>query len=481
MPGRTDGASRACARSRFARIAHTGEVGSRIVAAAALVTLLAGCSIVPPAARLPEPAASAPAPQSSPTAPAATVHPPGASAPPVAAPVPDPVPLPEAEQLEKALAKVSTGGVGTSAVVVVDPASGQTLASRGDKPLIPASTMKVLTSLAAVDTVGPDSTFTTTVVAPEPGRLVLVGGGDPMLTDKKSKAAAKKASLQALADETVAVLQADKVTAVRLGYDTSLFAGPDWHPSWKAAWKVYTARVGALSINGGQADQWHAHSNPAKVAAEAFAARLKAAGIKVTKIAPQSSPADARQVASVRSAPLSAIIGHVLRVSDNHAAEVLARHVALATGGTPDFKGAAAAVASWLKAHDLWGSGMRIDDASGLSRKSKVRPSVLADALALALVTPRWAAVADGLPVAGVNGTLKTRFNDPAEKAGRKVVHAKTGTLQGVASLAGYVTTRDGAVLTFAAMANDSGRDSAYNWLDRTATALAKCGCRATS
>ena len=77
-----------------------------------------------------------------------------------------------------------------------------------------------------------------------------------------------------------------------------------------------------------------------------------------------------------------------------------------------------------------------------------------------------------------MNGTLKDRFNDPVEKAGRKVVHAKTGTLLGVASLAGYVTTKDGAVLTFAAMANDAGRTSAYNWLDRTATALAKCGCR---
>ncbi|MCW5951644.1 MAG: D-alanyl-D-alanine carboxypeptidase/D-alanyl-D-alanine-endopeptidase [Propionibacteriaceae bacterium] len=454
-------------------------MGSRIVAAAALAALLAGCSVVPPAARLPEPATSAPVAQTSPTAPATPVPTPTTSAPPVAAPVAEPVPLPEADQLAKVLAKVSTGGVGTSAVVVVDPASGERLASRGDKPLIPASTMKVLTSLVAVDTVGPDATFTTAVVAPEPGRLVLVGGGDPMLTDKQSKSAAKKASLQALADQTIAALQADGVTAVRLGYDTSLFAGPAWHPSWKPEWKVFTARVGALSINGGQVNQWQAHSNPAKVAAEAFATRLKAAGIKVTKVAPEPSPAGAQPVASVQSAPLSAIVGQLLRVSDNHAAEVLARHIALATGGTPSFEGGTAAVVSWLKAHDLWASGMRIDDASGLSRKSKVRPSVLADALALALVTPRWAAVAKGLPVAGVNGTLKTRFNDPAEKAGRNVVHAKTGTLQGVASLAGYVTTKDGAVLTFAAVANDAGRDSAYNWLDRTATALAKCGCRA--
>lgn len=477
MPGRTDDAPAAPIQPGLARVAHTGAVGSRIVAAVALAALLAGCSVVPPATRLPEPAASSPTAQSTPTAPAT----PSTSALPAAAPVADPVLLPEADQLAKKLAKVSTSGVGTSAVVVVDPASGETLASQGDQPLIPASTMKVLTSLAAVDTMGADTTFTTTVVSTKPGRLVLVGGGDPMLTDKQSKAAVKPASLQKLAKQTVAALQAEGITSVRLGYDTSLFAGSSWHSSWKSAWKSYTARVTALSINGGRVNQWQAHANPAKVAAEAFAARLESAGITVTKIAAQASPADAQLVASVESAPLSKIVGNLLRVSNNYTAEVLARHVALSTGGTPSFAGGTAAITTWLKDHDLWASGMKIDDASGLSHKSRVRPSVLAQALALALVTPRWAAVVNGLPIAGVNGTLETRFNDAVEKAGRKVVHAKTGTLQGVASLAGYVTTKDGAVLTFAAVANDAGQTSAYNWLDRTATVLAKCGCRAKS
>lgn len=486
MAAWTGGVRRALPRLRFAGAGHTGPVGSRIIAAAALAALLAGCSLTPPTTRPLEPPAPAqqssslaPAP-ASPTASAATAEP-AEPAPPVAALVAEPIPIPDTKPLAKALAKVSTGGVGTSGVVVVDPAGGETLASRGDEPMIPASTMKVLTSLVAVDTVGPGTTFVTSVVALRPGRLVLVGGGDPMLTDKPSKAKAKRASLQELAEQTVAALQAEGVKSVRLGYDTSLFAGPSWNPSWKASWKVFNPRITALSVNGGQINQWQAHSDPPKAAAEAFAARLKAAGIKVGRIEPQRAPAGAAPVASVQSAPLSVIVGHVLRVSDNYAAEVLGRHIALATGGTPSFKGGSAAVTSWLKSHDLWAAGMRIDDASGLSRKSKLRPSALADALALALVTPRWSAVVKGLPVAGVNGTLKDRFNDPVEKAGRKVVHAKTGTLQGVASLAGYVTTKDGAVLAFAAMANDAGRTSAYNWLDRTATTLAKCGCRENS
>lgn len=59
------------------------------------------------------------------------------------------------------------------------------------------------------------------------------------------------------------------------------------------------------------------------------------------------------------------------------------------------------------------------------------------------------------------------------------VVHAKTGTLQRVSSLTGYLTTADGATLVFSAIANrTSGQTTAYNWLDRTAAALARCGCR---
>ena len=483
MSGRTDGGSRVPVQRRFALSPHTGDVTSRIAAIGALAALLTGCAVVQPSSPPVGPVNSAPpaqlAPSVTPTAsPSPSSSTPSPSAPPVAAPVPEPIPLPDAGQLAKVLAKVPTGSVGISAIAVVDPASGQTLVSREDTPLIPASTMKVLTSLVAVDTVGAATTFTTQVVRPSSGRLVLVGGGDPLLTDKKSKSVTKQASLQALAEQTVVALQADGVAKVTLGYDTSLFEGPVWHSSWKKTWKVFTARVGALSINGGMVSQWQAHDDPAKVAAEAFAARLKEAGIKVSRIALQDAPAGAAVVASVQSAPLAAIAGHVLEVSDNYGAEVLARHAALATGGTPSFQGGTATMTTWLKNHGLWAEGMKIDDASGLSRKSKVSVSVLADALALALVTPRWAAVPRGLPVAGVNGTLKTRFNDPAEKAGRKVVHAKTGTLQGVASLAGYVTTSDGAVLTFAAIANDAGRDSAYNWLDRTATAIAKCGCR---
>jgi D-alanyl-D-alanine carboxypeptidase/D-alanyl-D-alanine-endopeptidase (penicillin-binding protein 4) len=447
--------------------------GARPAAVAVLVgALLAGCSTVAP---LPQPTGSAVA---GPEASASATATPSPAPDPT--PEPTPAPIPDGDVLAKQLGRVSHSGIEAIGLVVMNPATSEVLTSRGDAPLVPASTMKVMTSLAAVDTLGEQATFATTVVSPAKGRLVLVGGGDPMLTDKQSKSPAKQASLQALAAQTVAALKESGTTSVRLGYDASLFSGPAYHPSWRTHWQGYTARVAALTINGARSGQWSVHADPAKTAAEAFAARLKAAGIKVTAIKPQAAERDAAVLAEVRSAPLAEIVGHTLRVSDNFVAEVLARQVALGSGRKGSFAAASQAVTAWLKDHDLWASGMVIDDGSGLSGKSRLRPSVLAQALSLVLVTPAWSSIAKGLPVAGVDGTLKDRFDDKAEKAGRTVVHAKTGTLLGVASLAGYVTTADGAVLTFALMANRSvGRDTAYNWLDRTASVLATCGCRA--
>jgi len=81
--------------------------------------------------------------------------------------------------------------------------------------------------------------------------------------------------------------------------------------------------------------------------------------------------------------------------------------------------------------------------------------------------------------VAAESGTLKHRFDDRSEAAGRHVVHAKTGTLSGLAGLAGYVTTADGALLVFAELGNKAtSYYRVYDWLDREAAVIAGCGCR---
>lgn len=449
-----------------------GVGGRHAAALLASLALLTGCSVVPPQG----PTAGTDRTSTAGTTTGTTGGPTSdgaAPTQPVAALLPDPA------VLAAKLKRVSRSGIQALGMVVIDPATGVTLASRGDRPLVPASSMKVLTTAVALDLVGADTRFSTSVVQDGERSIVLVGGGDPLLTDATSTSAARPASLQELARTVAAALKQTGARKVRLGYDETLFTGSDFNPGWERRWRSFVPPVSALTVDTGRYDNWQAHRDPAAVAATAFAARLRAEGIKVTGVTARQAPATGITVAEVTSAPLATIVKRTLRISDNVAAEILARHAALAAGQPGSFDGAATAIAGWLASHGLWDDAQRVTDGSGLSGGTQVRPSTLAGVVSLALSDERLAALVVGLPVAGVSGTLKDRFNDPSEKAGRRVVHAKTGTLTGISSLTGYLTTRDGTRLVFSAVANRAvGQTTAYNWLDRSASVVARCGCR---
>ncbi len=439
------------------------RVAARVLGPLLVAGLLAGCTTATAGLPSTTPAsvrpASAGAPTTSPTESAST-------------------PGPDAARVEARLEKVNRDGIRRSGVMVLTGTGDVVTGRDADTPLTPASTMKLLTGISALGLLGADHTFTTKVVSPLPGRLVLVGGGDPLLTDKASKASVRPASLEALAGATAAALAASGVTKVRLGYDATLFSGPDYSPYWDPSWKGYLARVSPLLVDEGRFNPWQSDPRPALTAAKAFAQRLRDAGITVTRVSAATAPASAAEVASVQSAPLGTVLGRTLRLSDNLAAEVIARHVALAAGQEPSFTGATTAVKAWLEQHGLWDDGMRLVDGSGLAKRGRVTPSVLARVVATSLNTPSLGALADGLPVAGRSGTLEDRFNDPVERIGRGNVHAKTGTLAGVGALAGYLTTKDGQRLVFAEIGNGVvGQTTGQNWLDRTAASLVRCGC----
>ena len=380
------------------------------------------------------------------------------------------------ERVSKRIKAVSRKNL-TSTAWAVYTTSGDPVVVN-DKLMVPASTTKVLTALAAIDVLGAKKTFTTKVVSAQKGRITLVAGGDPYLTSGKSTVAAKKANLTDLAAATAKALKKSKVKSVTLTYAADLFDGPSYSPSWKKEWASYTPRIMSLTVDGGKSG-WRAYTDPGWSTAKLFAGKLAAKGIKVTFASRGSLPKGAKTIASVKSARLGTMVRRMLRYSDNVAAENFARHVAIKLGKEASFDGGSAAITAWLKGKDLWGKGMKIDGGSGLSSKTKVLPSVLARSIGFALADKRYVDVVKGLPVAGVDGTLKSRFNDASEKAGRKVVHAKTGSLKKVNALAGYLTTKDGQVLTFAFLATQNGNYSttAGNWLDRSATALVNCGC----
>jgi serine-type D-Ala-D-Ala carboxypeptidase/endopeptidase (penicillin-binding protein 4) len=184
-------------------------------------------------------------------------------------------------------------------------------------------------------------------------------------------------------------------------------------------------------------------------------------------------------VGRVRSAPLGAITQHVLETSDNEAAEVLLRHVALAQGLPGSFAAGVRATRAVLERLGVRFPGARWYDGSGLSRRNRLAVATLIDVLVVALGRPRLATVTAGLPVAGFNGSLSDRF-DVASDPGLGRVRAKTGTLTGVSGMAGVIRTREGGAMLYAAVA-DRVRETDTLWararLDRISAALASCRC----
>ena len=361
---------------------------------------------------------------------------------------------------------------------------GTALFSSGTAALAPASTTKVLTSFAALATIDPGTRFSTTVVRSADG-VVLVGGGDPYLATKrpgKNDDRVVQADLTTLARRTADALKQAGTTTVRLGYDASLFTGPAASPSWESSYvsgNIVTP-VSALwadqGVKGGIRDR-----DPADAAARAFATLLGDQGIAVTgEPAAARAPAGAEMVAAVRSATLEQIDETLVRVSDNQAAEVVLRHVAVAAGSPGDFDGGVAAVAAALEAAGVDTAGLVLTDGSGLSRANRVSPQTLVQTLRAATRSERTSSLTADLPVSGFTGTLVGRFSELA--AARGAVRAKTGTLTGIHSLAGYATDADGRPVLFAVMVDRSDKDQPFQAqaaLDRVAAAIATCSCGA--
>ena len=412
--------------------------------------------------------------------------------------------LPTANGLRSALAgPLSAAALGPRvSAAVADPASGTMLWSQDpDQLATPASTTKLVTSAAALAALGPDATFTTKVVrGATDNSVILVGGGDPTLAVHPFPPGQypRPATLAGLAVAAAQALKAQGQSTVSLGYDDSLYTGPGLAPGWPAAY-VSTGNVtpiSALEVDQGRLttagepedndDPYNLRArttDPAGLAAAAFAALLKADGIHVTGTpAEQQARHDAKTLASIQSPPLSAIVQQMLQESNNVIAENLARQVAVKTGRPASYSGAAAAVTAELRTLGVQG-GLHLVDGSGLSPQDAIAPATLVKVLGLAATRPRMRALLAGLPVAGFSGTLsggESVFSD-IDGAALGAVRAKTGNLSTVTTLAGMVTDASGRTLEFAFMADQipsaASLKTAADAIDEAATALANCGC----
>jgi D-alanyl-D-alanine carboxypeptidase/D-alanyl-D-alanine-endopeptidase (penicillin-binding protein 4) len=412
------------------------------------------------------------------------------------APVPDPQRLGALAEALGADPRIAAG----FGAVVVDVSTGTVLLDvAGAEPRVPASTVKLLTTTAALTALGADTRLPTRVLAgpsvatdaaaagAAAGTVHLVGGGDVLLARDEGDpdAVVGRAGLAHLAAGTAAALRERGVTNVRVALDDTLFTGDRTAPGWGPIDLEggFVAPVSALAVDRGAVPGQIARDpDAALTAARVFTDALGSEGIGIEgDVVREAAPEGAPELAAVESATVAELVEHTLATSDNDVAEVLGRLVAAAVGAPADFAGATAAVLAEVAEQGLDLGRVTMVDASGLSEQSAVPPLVLARLVAAVAdpARPDLLPVATGLPVAGLEGTLGTRFDGDRDPAAG-VARAKTGTLVTVVALAGLVLDADGRLLAFAVIADAvpvGGVGPARDTVDAWVNALAACGC----
>ena len=442
-----------------------------------------------------------------PARPAAVVDPPDPAPGPVLAALDATAPTPTGDGLKAALDKLANDNDlgGRTNVAVRDVVSGRLLYANGaDNPTVPASTMKLVTAVTVLAALGPAHRIATRVVAgPNPGEVILVGGGDPTLAVNANGFYPGAARLDKLAAAVKTALGGTPPTKVF--YDGSLYSGPVYEPGWDD--DIPTGGFGgpatALTIDGARTsvkktDNGYAvrYAKPDAAAAQAFAKALGVtaapapapkgavppAAASPSPAVPGATAAPGAELARVESPPMVRLVEFMLGDSDNVVAEALARQVAVSKGQPGSFVGAGKAMMSTLTDLGLPTKGLVLADGSGLSRTDRLTPALQTELLALAASgqKPELTELFAGLPVAAWSGTLDDRFGDAADrKAAAGVVRAKTGTLTGNHAMSGVVTTADGRLLAFSILTDGitAGAEPAHAVLDRIAATLASCGC----
>jgi len=366
-------------------------------------------------------------------------------------------------------------------------AAGPIASHAPDTSYIGASTQKLLTGAAALAVLGADSTLTTRVVASGDSagatveKLVLVGGGDPLLdtaefraqleSDPKT-AGTPSTPMESLADLVVAkgIRKVNTLMVDDGRYDAERY-NPAWPPNYKTEGQI--GPIGALTVNKGFSKLKPVPvpvDDPALAAGNEFARLLRARGVAVNGT-PQrgKAPEDATDVAKVESAPLREVVAEVVRSSDNLAAEMLIKEIGVKAAKQGTTAAGTAAAMKKLGELGVPMAGVTMADGSGLGRDNRVTCQALARTVDLG-IRPELSSLWTGMAVAGQSGTLADEFQGTGLE-GR--LRGKTGFLNGVTGLAGLVDV--GRPLRFALIINGSfGEADAIKIRARLAQIIAK-------
>lgn len=384
---------------------------------------------------------------------------------------------------------------GTRACVEARSEGAPILAIGTDRSLAPASNQKLLVGLATLALIGPDFRFETQLLARERprqgsiGDLWLVGAGDPFLAtpefagylEGQPLTRGRPATrLDTLADELVKA----GVSTVSGGVhaDDSRHSRERALPSWKTDYLAdhEVGPLGALVVDDGWS-AWAPGRVPAADPALHAASQLVRLAAGKGVVFPASAldgprrgspPAEHVVLATVRSAPLSELVAAMLRESSNLAAELFVRELGARSGGGTTEAGLAEVRRALLDLH-IPLRGVEMVDGSGLDVANRATcPALLGALLEAGPPGPQGAfsGLIDGLAVAGRSGTLATRMKG-APLAGR--LEAKTGSLDGVVALTGFVDGQREVAFAFVANGRFSTEEG-RRLQEQVSTALAR-------
>jgi D-alanyl-D-alanine carboxypeptidase/D-alanyl-D-alanine-endopeptidase (penicillin-binding protein 4) len=403
------------------------------------------------------------------------------------------------------------------------------------KPMNPASTMKLVTTFAALELLGPDYRWRTEAYADGTiaggvldGDLVLKGYGDPKITIEQFQALI--ASLRATGLATIrgdlvldrryfaprhrdpgafdaeplkpynvepdallvnfnsvrfvfAPNAAGNATDVRMEpplESVALAAAPqlsagecaDWRSALNASFANAGDRAqarfpGRYSATCGERDWYVALLDHPHYVHAMFAHYWKeAGGAFAGGVRDGAAPRGAQPIATLMSAPLYDAVRDINKLSNNVMARQLFLTLAAASYAPPATTAhAVAAVRHWLARKKLRFPELVMENGSGLSRRERISASSMAALLVVADGSPVRGDYESSLAVAATDGTLRKRFIDD-EVADQALL--KTGTLEGVRALAGYVLGRGGkhyVVVCFVNHRNAAGAQRALDLL----------------
>jgi len=323
------------------------------------------------------------------------------------------------------LLKVPT--LSNPAMIVIDGTTGQIIYEKNIySQRKPASVMKVLAGAVTLEYLDPQSVFNTTInIAPEEKTVVIRGSLDPWISlDHNVARKMNRASLPYMGFNTLSAVK--EANGGSLKNYKVLYS--NLYSKDIANLKAFWAKRGFKPVFKQVTDE------------EAFLAQ-------------------GDLVASENSPTVQKILDFMMLWSDNLLADRLAGIAARAAGYSPNIKGIETIFRTLLAQFEIDDSKLVVADASGLSKKNKITAKLMGELLYKIRKDETYALLYESLPIGGVSGTLQSRFTTTAPSA-VGLVRAKTGTLNGTATLAGYVQSTDREYV-FVTLADDIAKGNA--------------------